>query len=136
MQAHELLLINFAENEANRDSRTIDLEWYLPYAAIDGRDAKAQYESTVLFQAGEYPVWKSWELTTLTQKWVGNSTTNFGVILWATNEDTDGMNLWFRRSEYSDSNYWPRLEVVWSQTPQTVYFNESRFVNCAVMACI
>ena len=123
VQAHELLLIDFAENETNRDGRTVDLEWYLPYAAIDGRDAKAQYESTVLFQTGEIASWKNWDLTALTQKWVSNSTTNFGVILWATNEDTDGMNLWFRSSEYTtDPTVQPKLEIIWSQTPQTVYF--------------
>jgi RHS repeat-associated protein len=32
------------------------------------------------------------------------------------------MNLWFRSSEHSDSNYWPKLEITYSTQAQTVYF--------------
>lgn len=75
----------------------------------------------MLFQTGEYPVWKNWDLTALTQKWINGTVTNYGVILWADYEE-NGMNLWFRSSDYSDSAFWPYLEVIWSQTPQSVYF--------------
>jgi RHS repeat-associated protein len=38
-------------------------------------------------------------------------------------EDTDGMNLWFRSSEYTtDPTMQPKLEITWSQLPRTVYF--------------
>ena len=49
---------------------------------------------------------------------------NFGVMLWATNEDTDYNTLWFRSSEYSNSTYWPKLEVTYSTdaATKTVYF--------------
>jgi len=59
----------------------------------------------------------------LTQQWVNLTTSNYGVILWATNEDTDGMNLFFRSSEYTtDPTMQPKLEIIWSQLPRTVYF--------------
>jgi len=42
----------------------------------------------------------------------------------ATNEDTDYNTLWFRSSEYSNSTYWPKLEVTYSTdaATKTVYF--------------
>ena len=121
VQAHQLL-VNWNETQATCDVRLTGTSWALQYGAINGTDAKAAMESTTLFKVNEFPVWKNWDLTTLTQNWVNGTATNYGVILWATNEDTDGMNLWFRSSEYSDSNFHPRLEVTWSQTLQAVYF--------------
>ena len=44
------------------------------------------------------------------------------MILWATNEDVNGTNLWFRSSEYSDPIYRPQLEIIYSTSLQTVYF--------------
>jgi len=121
VQAHQLL-VNWNELQATRDVRLTGTNWALQYGAINGTDANATMESKTLFQVNEFPVWKHWDLTTLTQKWINGMTTNYGVILWATNENTDGMNLWFRSSEYSDSNYTPRLEVTWSNTLHAVYF--------------
>jgi hypothetical protein len=119
---HQLLAIDFAENEATRDDRTIDLPWYAPYAAINGQDAKATMESTLLFQAGQTGTWKNWDLSALAQKWVNGTVANYGVILWATNEDTDGKDLRFRSSEYSNSTFWPKLEIIYSLQAKTVYF--------------
>ncbi|MGH7450609.1 MAG: DNRLRE domain-containing protein, partial [bacterium] len=56
------------------------------------------------------PVWKSWNLTDLTQKWVNGTATNYGVILWATNEDVNGYNLRFYSSEaVQDQANWRSL---------------------------
>jgi hypothetical protein len=86
-------------------------------------DAKSAYESTVLFQQNQYPIWKAWNLTNLTQKWVNGTATHYGVVLWATNETTDGYDLRFRASEYTtDPSLQPKLEVTYSQTSRTVYF--------------
>jgi len=59
----------------------------------------------------------------LTQKWVNGSATNYGVILWATNENTDGKDLRFHSSEYTIfQNLWPKLEITYSTETKTVYF--------------
>jgi RHS repeat-associated protein len=47
---------------------------------------------------------------------------NYGVILWATNEDVAGYTMRFYSSEATNSSDRPYLEVVWSNTPKTVYF--------------
>jgi hypothetical protein len=136
VQAHQLL-VNWDEAQATRDVRLTGVNWTAQYGAINGTDAKATMESTLLFKINEYPNWKSWDLTSLTQQWVNLTASNFGVILWATNEDTDGMNLFFRSSEYTtDPTMQPRLEEIWPETPMTVYFNESFCANFAVIACM
>jgi hypothetical protein len=58
-------------------------------------------------------VWKTWNLTNLTQQWVNGAAINYGVILWATNEDsTNGYILHFYASEHSSNQ--PQLEVIYS----------------------
>jgi RHS repeat-associated protein len=130
VQAHRLV-VDWTANQANKDVRITSpsyTPWNANYGKIGGTvppadDANGTMESTLLFWQNEtLPVWKSWDLTGLTQKWVNTPATNNGVILWATNEDTEGMNLWFRSSEHSDSNYWPKLEITYSTQAQTVYF--------------
>ncbi|NUM65050.1 RHS repeat-associated core domain-containing protein, partial [candidate division KSB1 bacterium] len=82
--------------------------------------ANGQFESTLLFQQGEYPTWKSWDLTNLTQKWVKTPSSNNGVILWATNEDVNAYDLRFYSSEHETKQ--PQLMIIWSNQPKTVYF--------------
>ncbi len=67
-----------------------------------------------------YPRWVSWDLTALTNQWLDGSAPNYGVILWATNEDTPGYELRFRSSLASVDL--PVLEVVYTRPTKTVYF--------------
>jgi len=128
VQAHQLLR-HWRESEADSLKRRVGSNWLSPRGKIGPGsdstlvDANGQYESTTLFKDLEYPAWKSWDLTALTQKWITGAATNYGVILWATNEDANGMNLFFRSSEYTtDPTMQPKLEIIWSQLPRTVYF--------------
>jgi hypothetical protein len=84
-------------------------------------------ESTLLFwqsELSELPKWKSWDLTALTQKWLATPASNYGVILWAINEDVAGYTFRFHSSEASNSNDRPYWEVVYSTdaATKTVYF--------------
>ncbi|MCI0698444.1 hypothetical protein L0337_41405, partial [candidate division KSB1 bacterium] len=96
-------------------------------------DANGQFESTVFFWQSEtstLPVWKSWNLTNLTQKWVKvsgpGSFPSYGVIVWATNEDVNGYDLRFYSSEATNSADRPYLEVIYSTeaATKTVYFQK------------
>jgi len=56
---------------------------------------------------------------------VNLTATNYGVVLWATNETTDGYDLRFYSSEYTtDPTKQPKLEIIYSTeaTTKTVYF--------------
>jgi len=129
VQAHQVYA-SWAESQVNRDNRRTGVPWKVQYGKIGGgtdslgTDANGTMESTMLFQTGQTNTWKTWDLSALTQKWVSNTTPNLGVMLWATNEDTDYNTLWFRSSEYSNSTYWPKLEVTYStdSATKTVYF--------------
>jgi len=129
VQAHQLY-VSWAEAQANRDNRRTGIPWKVQYGKIGGgsdsttTDANGTMESTILFQSGQTNTWKTWDLSALTQKWVSNMTPNLGVMLWATNEDSSYNTLWFRSSEYSNSTYWPKLEVTYSTeaATKTVYF--------------
>ncbi len=125
VQVHQML-VEWDEGIATKDLRLfeeIGIPWSTPYAGINGTDANAQYESTLLFQETTAMGWKTWDLSALTQKWINGSATNYGVILWTTSEGTDGKDLRFRSSEYTVfQNLWPKLEITYSTETKTVYF--------------
>jgi len=124
IQAHQLLL-GWDEAQADSLERSTGVNWAAARGKIGGTnpDANGAYESTLLIVEDEaLPVWKSWDLTALTQKWVSGTVANYGVLLWATNENTSGYVLRFYSSEATTTSDRPYLEVIWSQTPQTVYF--------------
>jgi ribonuclease T1 len=121
VQAHQIL-VNWNETQATRDNRLTGTPWNVAYVGLNDIDAKSTYESTILFQSGQTNTWKSWDITALTQKWVNGTATNYGVVLWATNEATDGYDLRFRSSEYATTTERPYLQVTYSTSSKTVYF--------------
>jgi RHS repeat-associated protein len=125
MQAHQIL-VNWAEAQATRDNRLTGTPWNVQYVGLNDVDAKSAYESTVLFQSGQTGTWKAWNLTNLTQKWVNGTATNYGVVLWATNETTNGYDLRFHSSDAPPPNNAnpPVLEVIYptDAATKTVYF--------------
>lgn len=107
------------EAQATRDVRLTGVNWTTPYAAINGTDALATMESTVQVKQSETGTWKSWTLTNAVQFWLADPNSNHGVILWTPDEDLDGYDMRFRSSEHTNK---PKLDVVWSNQPKTVYF--------------
>jgi len=121
VQAHQIL-VNWNETQATRDNRLTGTPWNAQYVGLNDIDAKSTFESTVLFQSGQTGTWKIWNLAALTQKWVNGTATNYGVVLWATNEATNGYDLRFRSSENTPTTERPYLEVTYSTEAKTVYF--------------
>lgn len=86
VQAHQIL-VSWNETQATKDNRLTGTAWNATYGKIGGAvppadDANESYESTLLIVEDEaLPVWKSWDLTALTQKWVSGAVANYGVIL-------------------------------------------------------
>ncbi|MCI0553493.1 MAG: DNRLRE domain-containing protein, partial [Anaerolineae bacterium] len=116
--------MSWNEAQATSVNRPSSTPWNVAYVGLNDIDAKSSYESTVLFQSGQTGTWKIWNLAALTQKWVNGTATNYGVVLWATNETTNGYDVRFHSSDAPPPNNAnpPVLEVTWSQTPRTVYF--------------
>ncbi len=124
LNANLLLYCSFCNSNSVKETSIkciTEISWNQPYGAIDGTDAKAEWEDQQLFQE-DCPTKKSWDLTELTQQWVDGSAANNGVILLADNEDVDAKDLRFNSSEADIRAYRPTLEIVWSQSLKTVYF--------------
>jgi RHS repeat-associated protein len=121
VQVHQLL-VNWDEAQATSVNRLTGTPWNVAYVGLNDIDAKSTYESTILFQSGQTNTWKSWDVTALTQKWVNGTATNYGVVLWANNEDVNGYDLRFRSSEYATTTERPYLQVTYSTSAKTVYF--------------
>jgi hypothetical protein len=68
-------------------------------------------------------VWKEYGLTELTRKWIAGEASNYGVVLWATNEDqyTNRDEKYFYSSEYGTSTYRPKLVVKYTASPLVEY---------------
>jgi hypothetical protein len=126
LQAHQIL-VNWNEAQATSVNRLTSTPWNVAYVGLNDIDAKSGYESTLLFylvDGQQVYGWKNWDLTGLTQKWVNGTATNYGVVLWATNETTDAKDLRFYSSEAAAPNdvNRPYLQVTYSTTAKTVYF--------------
>lgn len=95
--------------------------WTTPGLGINGADAKSTPEDTQIWY-NETSTWKSYNLSALVKKWITTSppTSNYGVVLWATNEGTTGEAKIVNSSENGSNT--PKLEVIYSQLPRTVYF--------------
>jgi hypothetical protein len=125
VQAHQVLN-NWDESQADSLKRLTGVNWLAPRGKIGpgsnpaSEDANGQFESTMLFQTGQTGTWKVWNLTALTQKWINGTVANYGVILWATNEDVNAYDLRFYSRENATNK--PKPVVTWSNTPKTVYF--------------
>jgi|GEM_PF-2943704 len=115
IQAHQVLK-NWIEAEATWYDRADHFEWKDPGVGLNDNDAKSTPEDTKVW-GNEYPTWKKYDLTDVTQRWVNGTDPNYGVLLWATDEDdyTDKDEKWVRSSEYSTSEYRPKLVVTYVQ---------------------
>jgi hypothetical protein len=100
VQAHQVLN-NWDELQADSLKRLTGTNWLAPRGKIGpgsnpaNEDANGQFESTMLFQQNQTNTWKVWSLTALTQKWINGTAANYGVILWATNDDVNAYDLRF-----------------------------------------
>ncbi|MCI0695565.1 DNRLRE domain-containing protein, partial [candidate division KSB1 bacterium] len=117
IQCHQVLQ-QWYEGYANWFYRYGGATWNVPGVGFDGIDAKVTPEDAQNWY-NEYPTWKSYNITALTQQWANGTQPNYGVIFWATNEDdyTDADEKWCYSSEYSDATKRPKLVVTISVNP-------------------
>jgi RHS repeat-associated protein len=69
------------------------------------------------------PARHNWDLTTMTQGWVSNSSSNHGVLLKVANETTPAEHTLFLSSEASEFQLRPQLRITYIEpTPASTYF--------------
>ncbi len=113
------VLKNWEEGEANWEERKEEIFWGTFGVGLDDVDAKTTAEDAQDWD-DEYPTWKSYDLTDLTQMWLDGTENNYGVALWATNEDdyTDKDEKLIYSSEYTgDPSLRPKLVVSYTLNP-------------------
>lgn len=112
VQAHRLL-VPWHEGQANSEKATNNTAWNVPYIGVDGSDALAEPEDAQLWTCEQYN-WQEFEVTDATQFWVDNPEQNYGLLIYATNDNVSGMDMRFYSREHNgDASLRPKLQVVW-----------------------
>lgn len=86
--------------------RKSGLKWSKTYLALDGSDANADSMDTTTFPPAK--PWLELVITEAARNWKKGEK-NYGVVIWATNEDDDGRDIRFYSHEYWYSTFRPRL---------------------------
>jgi len=104
-----------AKKEANWRKRKKNRDWW-----VRGGDFDSNIEAMTQVLYGDLNQWVEWDITSLAQYWIDNSSQNFGMILKDDFEGTEGnlakkeiFEARFRSSEYFDLNFRPKLTVIY-----------------------
>ena len=85
-----------------------DTAWSKCYLSLDGVDANPNTLDTVIFPATESSWLIEMDITEAARNWKKEEP-NYGVLIYATNDNDDGYDIRFRSREYSTDN--PHLFV-------------------------
>ena len=96
----------WSETQVTSIYRKSGLKWSKPYLALDGSDANADSMDTVTFPPTK--PWLQLDITEAARNWK-NGEKNYGVVIWATNENDNGRDICFFSREYWKKFYRPRL---------------------------
>ena len=100
----------WSETQATRTHRMSGIAWSQPYLALDGTDAYSNSLDSVFFPNPPPTTnrWIEFDITEAAQNWKAGEP-NYGVVIWATNEDEDGRDVRFYSRERSTNR--PYLKV-------------------------
>ncbi len=106
------MLVPWVENQATKVKATYSKNWSANWVGVNDVDAEmipldAQNWTGCLYE------WKTFSVTPAAQAWGSDPGSNYGVLIWATNEDEKGMDMRFYSREWNDSNFRPQLVVVY-----------------------
>jgi hypothetical protein len=107
------LLVPFAETQASTTVRVAGSGWQ-PAGTLSYKDYRLNPDvvdqtaaAVTTFMGAHdsktptaFPSWIEWDVTAAVKSWIQNPATNHGLLLWATNEDTDGADLRFQAREF------------------------------------
>ena len=106
------VLKTWNENQATADKATSNTNWSAKCLAMDGTDAEAQALDSEIWLNQVYE-WKSLDVTPAAKAWAADSAQNFGLVVYAANDDVNGMDMRFYSREKSDAALTPRLIVLY-----------------------
>jgi len=68
----------------------------------------------------------------MVETWMANPSKNYGVLIKATNKNTDGCDVWLAGSENSMTQYRPYLEVIYTRPIAKKYYLKDHLGNIRV----
>ncbi len=83
--------------------------WSQPYLALDDSDAATYSQDTVTIFTGRPAGYVEFDITEAMRNWK-NGQPNYGLLVWATNEDVDGRDLRFYSRNNNGNN--PQVKVL------------------------
>ena len=101
---------DWSETQATRTHRMSGMAWNQPYLALDGTDAYSNSLDSVFFPNPPPTTnrWIEFDITEAAQNWKAGEP-NYGVVIWANNEDVNGRDVRFYSRERSTNR--PYLKV-------------------------
>ncbi|NOQ96576.1 MAG: DNRLRE domain-containing protein, partial [Calditrichae bacterium] len=107
------MLKEWTENEADWFERRNGIPWSGPGVEFNDADARSVSEDMQVWGTSGFPAWKQYNITGLVNRWVKGNEPNYGIILWAANENdySNGDEKWIISSNYRDSSKHPRLVI-------------------------
>ena len=91
---------SWSESQATSTNRFNGIPWSRSYLAIDGSDAVAYSQGDVVMYPGQPSRYVEFDVTEVTRNWQSGEQ-NYGLLVWATNENEEGRDLRFYSKERS-----------------------------------
>ena len=109
LQVHQVKK-DWVEDEATSVLRRTGLAWSRQYLALDGSDADERPLDAVTIYTDRPEGYVEFDVTGAVRNWEAEKETNFGLVIWATNEKEIGRDLrfWGRKKE----EYRPFIRVL------------------------
>lgn len=105
------VLKQWDENSATKSKSTSLEKWDEAFLRI-GTDTMPKPESVVNISTDAG--FKSFDVTSLVQKWVSKKEPNYGILIWTPAEEKDGCDIRFYSREHSDVQNIPRLFITYA----------------------
>ena len=102
IQAHRVLK-SWKETQATSTRRDSSYNWYTQYLGLNNIDATSYPTGQTTIYAGQPSGFVEIEVTSAVNAWKSGSP-NYGVVIWATNENTAGRDTRFASNADSDSS--------------------------------
>ena len=109
IQAHRVLKY-WKETEATTTKRYKGASWSSTYLGTDGTDADCNPTGETTVYAGMPAGFVGIEVTSAVKEWKAGKY-NYGLLIWATNEDQNGRDVRFFSKSHSDSSKHPYMLV-------------------------
>ena len=109
IQAHRVLK-SWNETQATQYSRDFSNKWEIPYLGLDDTDANDCPTGHTIIHTYRPPGFVEIETTSAIQDWKAGKP-NYGLLIWATNEDTNGRDTRFIGRSHTDSSKHPYMLV-------------------------